>query len=172
MPGAAVTQKPTTADDLIDDLQDARRVELAVFTDLADDQLLGSRERFLEPPIWEVGHVGWFQEYWILRHLYGEQPILARGDSIYDSFHVSYKHRWDHEFPSRAETLDYLRTVLDRSVGHLAGKEPTPEEAYFYRHVAQHECMHSENLAMVRQTLGYRRPAFPALVRGTVGGDA
>ncbi len=89
------TQTRTTADDLIDDLREARQVELAVFTDLADDQMLGPQERFLEPPIWEVGHVGWFQEYWILRNLYDEKPILE-SNSMYDSFHVSYKQRWDH----------------------------------------------------------------------------
>lgn len=166
------TQTRTTADDLIADLREARQVELAVFTDLADDQMLGPQERFLEPPIWEVGHVGWFQEYWILRHLYGAQPILPKGDSMYDSFHVSYTRRWDHDFPSRAETLDYLQTVLDSCVHRLRGSEPTPKEIYFYRHVTQHEYMHSENLAMVCQTLGYRRPAFPNVARGTVGVDS
>ena len=44
------TQTRTTADDLIADLREARQVELAVFTDLADDQMLGPQERFLEPP--------------------------------------------------------------------------------------------------------------------------
>ena len=105
------TQTRATANDLIDDLVDARQVELTLFTDLTDDQMLGPQEHFLEPPIWEVGHVGWFQEYWILRNLHNEKPILE-GDSMYDSFHVSYKRRWDHDFPSRAETLAYLRTVL------------------------------------------------------------
>ena len=57
------TQTRTTADDLIADLLEAREVELAVFAGLADDQMLGPQERFLEPPIWEVWHVGWFQEY-------------------------------------------------------------------------------------------------------------
>ena len=165
-------QTRTTADDLIADLREARQVELAVFTGLADDQMLGPQERFLEPPIWEVGHVGWFQEYWILRNLYGAHPILPKGDSMYDSFHVSYTQRWDHDFPSRAETLDYLRTVLDSCVHRLRGREPTPKEIYFYRHVTQHEYMHSENLAMVCQTLGYRQPAFPHVVRGTVGVDS
>ena len=154
------TQIHTIADYLIADLQDARQVELAVFTDLADDQMLGPQERFLEPPIWEVGHVGWFKEYWILRHLYGERPILPRGDAIYDLFHVSYKLRWDNEFPSRTQTLDCLRTVLDSCVHRLTGREPTPEQTYFYRYATQHEYMHSENLAMVCQTLGYRRPRF------------
>ena len=78
MADAAGTQTRTTAHGLIDDLREARQVELAVFTDLADDQMLDPQERFLEPPIWEVGRVGWFQEYWILRKLYGEQPIPRR----------------------------------------------------------------------------------------------
>ena len=166
------TETRTIANDLIDDLQEARQVELAVFTDLGDDQLLGPQERFLEPPIWEVGHVGWFQEFWILRNLYGEKPILEQGDSMYDSFNVSYKLRWDHDFQSRAQTLDYLRTVLDSCVRRLTARAPTLQEAYFYRHVTQHEYMHSENLVMVCQTLGYRRPAFPNGVRGTVQVDS
>ena len=171
LPRAMGTHARPIATDLIDGLQDARQVELALFTDLTDDQLLGRQEHFLEPPLWEVGHVGWFQEYWILRHLYGERPILD-GDSTYDSFHISYKRRWEHDFPSRAETLDYLQTVLDRCVHRLVGKEPTPEEIYFYRHVTQHEHMHSENLAMIRQTLGYRWPAVPTMQRGTVEVDS
>ena len=166
------TETRTIAVDLIDDLREARQVELALFTGLADDQMLGPQEHSLEPPIWEVGHVGWFQEYWILRHLYGEQPILAEGDSMYDSFNVSYKQRWDHGFPSRDETLAYLRTVLDRCAHRLTSKEPTREEAYFYRHVTQHEYMHSENLAMVCQTLGYRRPAFLNTEPGAVEVDS
>ena len=70
------TQTRATANDLIDDLVEARQVELTLFADLTDDQMLGPQEHFLEPPIWEVGHVGWFQEYWILRNLYDEKPIL------------------------------------------------------------------------------------------------
>ena len=165
------TPSRTTADDLIDELREAREIELALFTDLTDDQMLGPEERFLEPPIWEIGHVGWFQEYWILRTLYREPPILKSGDSIYDSFNVSYKRRWDHDFPSRAETLDYVRLVLDRCSHRLAGREPTPREAYFYRFVTQHEYMHSENLAMVCHTLGYGLPVLPHGDRGPVGFD-
>ena len=150
----------TRAEDLIEDLREARARELTLFTDLSDEQLLGQREHFIEPPIWEVGHVGWFQEYWILRNLGGSKPILENGDNIYDSFNVSYKRRWDHDFPNRDETLDYLRTVLDRSIERLETNEPDDKERYFYWLVTQHEYMHSENLCMVRQTLGHPGPKF------------
>ena len=68
--------------------------------------------------------------------------------------------------------MAYLRTVLDRCVQRLDGKAPTQQETYFYRHVTQHEYMHSENLAMLRQTLGYCRPALPNAQRSTVEVDS
>jgi iron(II)-dependent oxidoreductase len=145
---------------LLDALRDARGVELSLLDDLTDAQMLGSRAHFLEPPIWEMGHVGWFQEYWLLRRLDGADPLLKGGDEIYDSFNVSYTRRWDHCFPSRAATLEYISEVLRRSVARLESREPREQDAYFYTLAAQHEDMHAENLAAIRQTLGYTRPAL------------
>lgn len=150
-----------SATPLIDGLRDARAVELAMFRDLSEDQILGWQEHFLEPPIWEIGHVGWFQEWWILRHLDRAAPILPRGDGIYDAFRVSYKIRWQHDFPSRDETLRYLDTVLERCVKRLENRAPRKNDVYFYTLAALHEQMHSENLAYVRRTLGYPEPWLP-----------
>src|SRR5919204_3137758 len=99
----------STSETLLDALLDARRVELSLLDGLTDTQMLGQRGHFLEPPIWEMGHVGWFQEYWLLRRLDGGAASLLPGaDEIYDSFNVSYMRRWDHRFPSRAATLAYI----------------------------------------------------------------
>ena len=146
------------ADTLVDALLDARRVELALFDGLTDDQMLGTRAHFLEPPIWEMGHVGWFQEYWIARHLDGATSLLPGGDRIYDSFNVPYTRRWEHRYPSRRQTLDYIAEVLRRSVARLERREPDAKDAYFYTLAAHHEDMHTENLTLILQTLGYARP--------------
>ncbi|HWM77142.1 MAG TPA: SUMF1/EgtB/PvdO family nonheme iron enzyme, partial [Methylomirabilota bacterium] len=142
---------------------DARRVELELAEGLTDDQMLGAKQHFVEPPIWEIGHVGWFQEYWILRHLDGARTLLPGSDGIYDSFNVSYARRWDHRFPSRQATLAYIGDVLRRSVDRLDAREPSLQEAYFYTLAALHEDMHAENLTLIRQTLGYPRPALSSL---------
>jgi iron(II)-dependent oxidoreductase len=161
------SQTGTTAQSLIGALLDARRVELGLLEGLGDAQLLGVRGHFLEPPIWEMGHVGWFQEYWLLRRLDGAGPLLSGADGIYDAFNVSYTRRWDHAFPSRAETLAYITTVLERSVARLESREPDGDDTYFYTLVAQHEDMHAENLTVILQTLGHawprarRRPWIP-----------
>jgi iron(II)-dependent oxidoreductase len=149
-----------TTDALLDALLDARRVELALFEGLSDAQMLGPRAHFVEPPIWELGHVGWFQEYWVLRHLDAATTLLPGSDGIYDSFDVPYTGRWDHAYPSRGATLAYIGEVLRRAVQRLESREPSGEEAYFYTLATQHEDMHAENLTLIQHTLGYGRPRF------------
>jgi len=147
-----------TATALLAALLDARSVELQLLDDLTDAQMLGARGHFLEPPIWEMGHVGWFQEYWILGHLDGRASLLPGSDAIYDAFNVPYSERWDHRYPSRRQTVEYISAVLDRSVARLDSREPSAEESYFYTLAALHEDMHTENLTLILHTLGYPRP--------------
>lgn len=153
------------AQELIAQLQDARRRELALIADLSDEQLLGPAMRIIEPPLWEVGHVGWFQERWILRNLDGAPPLFPRADSLYDSFNTPNAQRWDLSFPSRQETLAYMASVLQRVQQRLAGREPSAQEIYFYRLALYHEDMHTETLHHIRQTLGYPAPTLPGIER-------
>lgn len=150
----------TTVSELIDQMVDAHTRELDIFSDLTDDQMLGPKMHLIEPPIWELGHVGWFYELWILRYLDKAEPLIKGRDSIYDSFNVSYKLRWDHPFPSKAETLDYVAEVLKRCIDRLKSRTPSEEEIYFYRMATFHEDMHSENLLLILQTLEYPRPSL------------
>ena len=149
----------STSKDLLEPLLDARHVELALLEGLSDPEMLGTAGHFLEPPIWEMGHVGWFQEYWLLRRLDGVDTLLRGSDELYDSFCVPYRQRWELRFPTRTETLKYITDVLERSVTRLGSREPTAADAYFYTLAAQHEGMHAENLTAILQTLGYARPA-------------
>jgi ergothioneine biosynthesis protein EgtB len=149
-----------TAEGLVGDLLDARRTELALLDGLTESQMLGTRAHFIEPPIWEMGHVGWFQEYWISRHLDGQASLLPGSDGIYDAFNVRYTRRWEHQFPSRAQTLAYITEVLNRTTGRLESREPSSDEAYFYALAVLHEDMHAENLTLIRQTLHYPLPSL------------
>ena len=157
------SQARVNAAELIDALLDARKVEIELLEGIPDSQMLGTKAHFLEPPIWECGHVGWFQEYWILRHLDGDETLLPGSDGIYDSFHVSYKLRWDHAYPSRRETQGYIGEVLKRSIGRLDARPPSTQDQYVYTLAALHEDMHTENLTVIQQTLGFKRPTLSIL---------
>src|SRR5438034_10885809 len=93
-------------------LQDARRRTLELVADLDDQQMIGPRLDIVNPLRWEIGHVAWFQEYWVLRHLNGRKPILAGGDTLYDSANVGHETRWELSLPSKAETMKYMQQIL------------------------------------------------------------
>ena len=142
-------------------LQDTRTRTLGVVADLTEDQLIVPRFPIVNPILWEIGHVAWFQEFWVLRHLRGASPIYPNADALWDSARVAHPTRWELPLPSRKETERFLQDVLDRSLSHLAGREVTEREDYFYRLVTFHEDMHHEAFTYTRQTLGYPEPALP-----------
>jgi iron(II)-dependent oxidoreductase len=145
--------------DLARMLTDARARTLTLIRDLTDAQLIGPRLAIVNPLLWEIGHLTWFQEKWVLRHLHGEDPLLPNADALYDSAGIAHDERWSLPLPSRAETLTYMQRVLDRAIGWLSQRPPGDEEFYFYHLVGFHEDMHGEALVYTRQTLGYRAPA-------------
>lgn len=142
------------------DLMDARRRTLDLVTDLSDEQIVGPRLAIVNPLRWEIGHLAWFQERWLLRELRGEKPIRDDADTLYDSFKVAHETRWDLPLPSRAGTLSYMQEVLDRALVRLNERDPDETTAYFYRMVTGHEDMHAEAFLYGRQTLGYPPPRF------------
>jgi len=149
------------SEDLAGMLLDARQRTLDLVSDLDDEQLLGPRLEIVNPLLWEIGHVAWFQERWALRHLRSERPLLANGDALYDSAAVPHATRWDLPLPTREGTLRYMGQVLDRVLGRLDAEAPGPlpnRVAYFHLLALFHEDMHDEAFAYTRQTLGYPPP--------------
>src|SRR4051812_34821702 len=136
---------------------DAGRRTLALVADRTDDQLLGPRLATINPPLWELGHLAWFTEKWVLRDG-GRRPSLrADADALYDSAGVAHATRWDLPFPSRADTLDHLSRVRDGVLEVLA-RGPSKCETYYTLLSVFHEDMHREAFLYTWQTLGYPRP--------------
>jgi iron(II)-dependent oxidoreductase len=143
-------------------VRDARRRTLELIADLDDRQLLGTPGPTVNPLLWEVGHVGWFQEKWVLRHA-GRPPLRPDADGLYDSSAVAHDTRWDLPLPCRRETLAYLARVEDAVVGRLASR-PDPREVYFTLLSVFHEDMHAEAFLYTRQTLGFPTPRLSGFV--------
>jgi iron(II)-dependent oxidoreductase len=139
---------------------DARQRTLDLVADLDDDQLRGPRLAIVNPLLWEIGHVAWFQEFWVLRHALGEAPIRADADSLWDSSAIAHDTRWDLSLPSRRETVRYMAEVCDRVRDRLRRVELPAALAYFTRYTTFHEDMHDEAFTYTRQTLGYPAPAL------------
>ncbi len=120
----------------------------------------------LNPPLWELGHVGWFQEYWTSRNpdrRAGPRadpealrlPGVRRdADALYDSSRVPHRARWSLRLPGAADTLDDLARQLDATLAALARADGDDASLYFFRLVLFHEDMHHEAAIYMAQALG------------------
>jgi iron(II)-dependent oxidoreductase len=141
-------------------VRDARGRTLSLAGDLDEDQLLGPRLAIVNPLRWEIGHVAWFQEKWVLRHALGRQPIREDGDSLYDSSAIPHDVRWDLPLPSTLHTMRYLAETLNRVEDALDRGAIGDRHRYFVMLSVFHEDMHDEAFTYTRQTHGWSAPRF------------
>jgi iron(II)-dependent oxidoreductase len=139
---------------------DARARTLDLVHDLSDDEFRVPLLKTINPFLWEIGHVAYFQEYWVLRHAAGRPPMHADADSLYDSAKVAHDTRWSLPLPERSDTIDYLHAVRDGVLDRIAGPGFSPSDEYFVWLSLFHEDMHDEAFTITRQTLGYPPPSF------------
>ena len=133
----------------------------------------------INPPLWELGHVGWFQEYWLGRNVQRQRgsrcdptapklaSILPGADGWYDAANVAHDARWLLDLPSLGDTKQYLVHTLETTLELL---EATPDEddaLYFYRLALFHEDMRVEALATLSQTLAFDAGLLPNLATTT-----
>ena len=137
---------------------DARSRTLDLVSDLSDAQLQAPLLKTINPFLWEIGHVAYFQEYWVLRHAAQRAPMREDADKLYDSAKVAHDIRWDLPLPSRGATVGYLKAVRDQVIDRICSSGFSERDAYFVLLSVFHEDMHDEALMITRQTLGYPAP--------------
>ncbi len=140
---------------------DAARVRtLMLVSGLHDRQWLGPRLDIVNPPLWELGHLGWFEEFWCLRQGRREcGSLLGNADALYDSARIPHDVRWDLPLPDAAATLNYVAAIRAAVNKRCAIHMDDADLMYFVQLSAMHEEMHCEAFTYTRQTLGYPRPA-------------
>jgi gamma-glutamyl hercynylcysteine S-oxide synthase len=161
-------------------MADSRKRTLELVGDLTDEQMLGPRLRIVNPALWEIGHLAWFQEYWNLRRddenggfSFGPS-VLENADELYNSMEVAHDTRWDIPLLSREDTMAYMQRVFDDALHKLHTEGPTDENIYFALLATFHEDMHGEAFTYTRQTHGLSAPPIsdydPAVLEGQLPG--
>jgi iron(II)-dependent oxidoreductase len=154
---------------LADALQASRRDTLATFAacERALPALEVPQRPGLNPPLWELGHIGWFQEYWIARNPQRERghasdpdvprraPLRPDADALYDSSRVPHPTRWSLPLPGVDATRDLLDRQLVQTLERLRADAPGRDQTlYFHRLALLHEDMHHEAALYMARALG------------------
>jgi len=140
----------------------------------------------LNPPLWELGHTAWFQEWWVGRNR--ERPLgprceptherapsrLVQADRWYDSSRVEHRSRWELPLPGLQATFGYLSDTLAQTLALLDAlpAAATDDDLYFFRLVALHEAMHGEAAIYMGAALGVPLPSMDRGGGPGVGTDA
>jgi ergothioneine biosynthesis protein EgtB len=130
---------------LVPALLECRSNTLRAFTEyeraLASRQLAVPYAVELNPPLWEVGHVAWFQEFWNKRNSQRRlgidaDPAAARGpsrlagaDALYDSSRVEHTSRWRLPLAGAAAVRDFLARTLDDTLQILGSADASSSDA-------------------------------------------
>src|SRR4051812_12894654 len=97
-------------------LEAVRRRSLDLLDPVADDDLLRQHSPLMSPLIWDLAHVGNYEEQWLLGAV-ADTRVAAHLDGVYDAFRNPRRDRPQLELlgpaPARAYVSDIRRRVLD-----------------------------------------------------------
>jgi len=144
-------------------VSEARERSIELIADLDDDQLSVPYIPTINPLLWEMCHLAYFQEFWVLRQGAGKKPSRPDVDDLFDSITIGHETRWRLPVPDREGAFDYVRTVKDRVLALTKTGDLSNQLRYYILYSIFHEDMHTEALTYARQTLGYPAPELSNL---------
>ena len=168
-----------------DELESARRRSLGLLEPLDDDGLKRQHSALMSPLVWDLAHIGNYEDQWLLREAAGATAVDSALDGMYDAFRHPRPNRPALPLLGPAEARRYIAEVRARVVGALerldldpAGDRPLLAGGFVYGMVVQHEHQHDETMLATLQLMsgpGYRPlappPAAPAPGTPAPAGD-
>ena len=152
---------------LIAALRDSRARTWALVSDLTPAQWRPPVQEGVNPIAWELAHLAWFAEFWILRGPHNctddgltqatQPPRIAGPDAVLDSARLLHLARWTTPLPQGNRLTAMLADQLEACVDAVPS---VTDDAALYAHRLSlfHEDMHGEALCWLRAALGYPAP--------------
>ncbi|WP_214417179.1 ergothioneine biosynthesis protein EgtB [Sphaerisporangium fuscum] len=139
-------------------LEQVRARSLA-YTDADDELLVRQHSTLMSPLVWDLAHVGNYEELWVLRELAGVTPLRPEIDELYDAFAHPRRERPRLPLLPPAEARAYIAGVRGRvldvlDAADLAAPDPMALDGYAFGLVLQHEHQHAETMLATLQLAG------------------
>ncbi|OOC52938.1 MULTISPECIES: ergothioneine biosynthesis protein EgtB [Nocardiopsis] len=141
---------------------------------LDEEELLAQHSPLMSPLVWDLAHVGNYEEQWLLRAAGGREALRPDIDGLYDAFENSRAERVSlpllrpdearaYNDRVRGEVLDVLDSADLGVPGPRGDRSPLLEAGLVYHLVIQHEHQHGETMLATHQL----RKGEPVLLEET-----
>ena len=171
------TERRTNKEAIARGLGEARERTRFLLESISEEDLLAQHDPLMSPLIWDYGHIGNYEELWLLKRAHG---MALSERELYDMYDASLHPR--EERPSlnllnRKDADLYLGAVRKAVLqsledAHLDGGDPLLDGGFVYNMILQHEYQHNETMLQTIQ-LKEGEPYRPeALDKLPIGGAA
>ena len=149
---------------IAEELEIARARTLALLDPIPDTALEAQHSPLMSPLVWDLAHIGHYEELWLLRALARTEPTDARFDDIYDAFRHPRHERPSLDLLGPTDARDFVADVRKRALDVLASTplavdDPLLADGFVYGMVVRHEHQHVETmLATVALMDAYAHP--------------
>ena len=136
------------------ELDAVRRRSLDLLDPVPEDDLLRQHSPLMSPLVWDLAHVGNYEEQWLLGAV-ADTRVAAHLDGVYDAFRNPRRDRPQLELlgpePARAYVSDIRQRVLDVLDRLELDDRPLLDKGFVYGMVVQHEHQHDETMTATLQ---------------------
>ena len=153
------TRSAVSKDVLVGQLEEARERTRFLLGPVSEGDLAKQHDPVMSPLIWDYGHIGNYEELWLLQKAHGK--VLSKRE-LYDMYDASLHPR--EERPSlnllgREDAdlyLDAVRKAVLETLqdADLDANDPLLKDGFVYNMILQHEAQHNETML---QTLQLKR---------------
>jgi gamma-glutamyl hercynylcysteine S-oxide synthase len=144
---------------IVQGLAEARERTRFLLREVSEADLRAQQDHIMSPLIWDYGHIGNYEELWLLQKAHGK--MLSKRE-LYDMYDASLHPREERPSLSLLDRKDadlYLDAVRKAVLETLEeadfdGNDPLLRDGFVYNMIVQHEAQHNETML---QTLQLKR---------------
>ena len=125
---------------------------------VSEEDLTKQHDRIMSPLIWDYGHIGNYEELWLLQKAHGK--TLSKRE-LYEMYDASLHPREERPFLdllNREDAdlyLDAVRKAVLETLGgaNFDGDDPLLKDGFVYNMILQHEAQHNETMLQTLQLM-------------------
>ena len=160
--------------DLAAQLEEARKRTRFLLETVSDEDLTAQHNPIMSPLIWDYGHIGNYEELWLLQRAHGRSLSDGKLYDMYDASLHPRKERLSLNLLDRSSADHYLDAVRKAVLETLQdadfnGDGPLLRDGFVYNMILQHEYQHNETMLQTLQLMkgeGYKPTPSVELPKG------
>jgi iron(II)-dependent oxidoreductase len=173
------TRSAVSSDVLAGKLEEARERTRLLLGPVNDEDLATQHDQIMSPLIWDYGHIGNYEELWLLQKAHGKGLSDRQLYDMYDASLHPREERPSLNLLDRDDASLYLDAVRKAVLetlkdADLTGDDPLLADGFVYNMILQHEAQHNETMLQTLQLMkgdGYKPEARIELPSGGATGD-